>query len=119
MDKDRFDILMIEFERKQFELNMEMALFVSDILQTFKNNCTEVGCVIAFCNAQGEYSILEAAKIFFNRETCEIEVYARGNDKPFFWDELDFSSKYIIMNEIHHRYKSNKIYTGLSDKGMH
>lgn len=119
MDKDKFDIKVIEIEQKLFELNMQMSLFVSEILQSFRNNLAEVEVTIVLCDAEGGFSKVEALKVFFNEELSSIEVYCRGLDEPLFWEDLDLSSKYILLNEIHHKYKAAKIYQSLSDKGMH
>ncbi len=116
MEKDRFDLKMIDIEQKSFELGMLMSVFVFEILETFENSSADIAAYINIYAQDGNSLPLEMEKITLNRETGEI-ILNCAEGKPVLWDDLDLVAKEIVMNELHHRYKADRLYRGLSDNG--
>ncbi len=117
MEKDRFDHKMIDIEQKSFELGMLMSVFAFEILETFENGSAEVNALINFVNAEGTAARLETERIVLNRDTGEITIECMDTESRLLWDDLDLSSKNTIINELHFRYKADRLFSGLSDNG--
>lgn len=117
MEKDRFDHKMIDIEQKTFELGMLMSVFAFEILETFDGNFAEINTEINYTDMEGSSLRLETESVVLNRDTGEISVNCTGVEKSLIWDDLDLTAKIIIINELHYRYKSEKLYKGFSDDG--
>lgn len=117
MEKDRFDHKMIDIEQKSFELGMLMSVFAFEILDTFENGIADVNASINVLNADGAAVMMESERVLLNRETGEITIECTGNENLLLWDDLDLSAKNTIINELHFRYKADRIFSGLSDDG--
>jgi len=117
MDKDRFDHKMIDIEQKSFELGMLMSVFAFEILETFENGIAEVSAYISFINEEGAAVQLETEHISLDRETGVISVGCFDREEGLLWDDLDLSAKNLIINELHFRYKADRLFNGLSDEG--
>jgi len=117
MDKDRFDHKMIDIEQKSFELGMLMSVFAFEILETFQNGSAEVSAFINIINADGAAVQLETEAISLNRDTGVISIGCIDREDGILWDDLDLSAKNIIINELHFRYKADRLFSGLSDEG--
>jgi len=116
MEKDKFDIKIIDIEEKSFQLGMLMSVFVFEILETFENNSADITAFVSYNNPEGGYESVTAERITLDKETGEIALFCAGIERPIFWDEFDLTAKDIIINELHHLYKSEKIFTDLSGK---
>lgn len=117
MEKDRFDHKMIDIEQKSFELAMLMSVFAFEILETFENATAEINTVINFINGEGFSVQVETEVAVLNRDTGEITIGCMEADNMLSWDDLDISAKNAIINELHFRYKADRLYRGLSDEG--
>jgi len=117
MDKDRFDHKMIDIEQKSFELSMLMSVFAFEILETFENSSAGITAVINITNAEGVFVTLETLRVILNRDTGEILIECADTDEILSWDDLDLAAKNTIINELHFRYKSEMLFSGLSDDG--
>ncbi len=117
MEKDRFDHKMIDIEQKTFELGMLMSVFAFEILETFEGNTAEVNAAINYTDYEGSALRLETESVVLNRDTGEISVNCIEIKDPVMWDDLDVSAKIIIINELHYRYKAEKLYNRFTDDG--
>lgn len=117
MEKDRFDHKMIDIEQKSFELGMLMSVFAFEILETFSSKSAEINATINMVTAEGNTLQLETESITLNRETGEITIDCIDGENHLMWDDLDLSAKNIIVNELHFRYKADRLFSGLSDDG--
>lgn len=120
MEKDRFDHKMIDIEQKSFELGMLMSVFAFEILETFADKSVEINAAFNFVDADGASIQLETERISLNGETGEIKIDCIDEKSSLMWDDLDLSAKNTIINELHFRYKADRLFSGLSDdSGIH
>lgn len=117
MEKDRFDHKMIDIEQKSFELGMLMSVFAFEMLETFSGNSADITATINFVTGEGNPLQLETERIALDRETGDITIYCMGDANRLLWDDLDLSAKNTIINELHFRYKADRLFSGLSDDG--
>lgn len=117
MEKDRFDHKMIDIEQKTFELGMLMSVFAFEILETFESGSADINASVNVVNAEGVTVQMESERVTLNRETGEISLECPDAENRLLWDDLDLSSKNAVINELHFRYKADRLYHGLSDDG--
>ncbi|MFA5519115.1 MAG: hypothetical protein WDA74_07670 [Spirochaetota bacterium] len=114
MGKDRFDVKKIYIEQKIFEAGIMMSGFVVELLETFPEMKCAIEVQVSYNDYEKGYVIADAESVFFDSETRLINIGFRDIEAPVLWDDLDFSARDIILNEIHHRYKSDLIYKNLT-----
>jgi hypothetical protein len=117
MEKDRFDDKMIDIEQKSYELGMLMSVFAFEILETFESGSADIAASVNVVNVDGVTVQVESEKVILNRDTGEISVVCSDMENRLLWDDLDLSAKNAIINELHFRYKADRLYKGLSDEG--
>lgn len=116
MDKDKFDNKMIDIESKSFEVNMLMAGFVFEILESFNEMKSEIYCELPYYDPNSGYKAIIAESISLDVENGIILVEAQGMKTSVMWDELNMAAKEIIIAELHHKYKASILYENLNTK---
>lgn len=114
MEKDKFDVKKIYIEQKIFEAGMMMSNFVVELLETFPEMKCAIEVQVSYNDYEKGYVAVDAESVFFNAETELINIGLRDIEAPVLWDDLDLSARDIILNEIHHKYKSDLIYKNLT-----
>ena len=114
MEKDKFDIRMIEIESKSFEIAMLMSGFVLDILENFDGMKTDVQAELPYFDPHTGYRSLTLKSVFFNPVSNLINIETEELQTSVIWDDLNVAAKEIIINELHHKYKSVIIYQSFS-----
>ncbi|HPJ34773.1 MAG TPA: hypothetical protein PK358_08060 [Spirochaetota bacterium] len=117
MDKDKFDLKMIDIEQKFFELGMLMSVFAFEILEQFDNGTAVISVLLDIVTNEGESVEIETEQVSLDRETGEIKIKCANLDDNLVWEDLDLSAKNAVINELHFRYKSDRLYDGLSGDG--
>lgn len=116
MEKDKFDKKMIDIENKSFEVSMLMSGFVFEILETFAEKKGEIYCELPYFDHTTGYKTIIAESISLDMETGVVLIATEGGKTPVMWDELNIAAKEIIIAELHHKYKSTKLYDNLTAK---
>jgi len=116
MEKDKFDNKMIDIESKSFEVNMMMSGFVFEILETFDERKSDIYCEIPYFDLNYGYKTIITESIFIDIENGIVLISAEEIKTPVMWDELNIAAKEIIIAELHHKYKSSKLYNNLTVK---
>jgi len=115
MEKDKFDFKMIDIEQKAFELSMLMSLFAAEIIETFNGSVDIDFCIGHYID--NNYVSLNIERVLYNDDS--IALISPALDSPILWDDLSISAKDIVINELHHKYKSKKLYEQISDNEKH
>jgi hypothetical protein len=116
MEKDKFDLKMIDIESRSFEVNMLMSAFIAEILENFEQMESELYAEIPYYDPVSGYRTVIAESVFIEPDNGMILLTASGMKNPVMWDELNIAAKEIIIAELHHRYKSVKLYESLTVK---
>jgi len=116
MEKDNFDKKMIDIESKSYEVNMLMSGFVFEILETFDDMKSEIYCELPYFDPDSGYKTVIAESISLDFENGIIQLIGEGMKSPIMWDELNIAAKEIIIAELHHKYKTTKLYKNLTVK---
>lgn len=114
MEKDKFDVKIVYIGQKIFETGIMMSGFVAELLETFPDMRCAIEIQIPYNDYEKGYVAIEVESVFFDMETEFININCRDIETPFLWDDLDFSAREIILNEIHHKYKSAILYQHLT-----
>lgn len=114
MEKDRFDVKAVNIGHKTFEIGLMMSGFVIEILGTFAEMKADINVQIPYNDYEKGYVGINVITVYIDVETELINLQCDNMDNPLLWDELDFSAKEIILNELHHSYKSAILYKNLS-----
>lgn len=114
MEKDKFDVKIVYIGQKIFETGIMMSGFVVELLETFPEMKCAIEIQISYNDYEKGYVAIDAESVFFDLETELIYINFRNIESPVLWDDLDFSAREIILNEIHHKYKSDLIYKNLT-----
>lgn len=114
MEKDRFDEKIILLEHKIFEAGIAMSDIVLELLASFPDMGCEIEVQVPYNDYEKGLVSVDLEYVFFDAETGLVNIKCCNADKPCQWDDFDFSSKEIIMHEIHHRYKSGIMFRKLS-----
>lgn len=114
MEKDKFDVKAVNIGQKTFELGIMMSGFVLEILGTFEGMRADLNVQIPYNNFEKGYLGINVIAVYIDSETELINLECENMDRPLPWDDLDFSAKEIILNELHHCYKSAILYRNLS-----
>ena len=83
-----------------------MSGFVIEILGTFAEMKADINVQIPYNDYEKGYVGINVITVYIDIETELINLQCENMDNPIQWDELDFSAKEIILNELHHSYKS-------------
>lgn len=116
MEKDKFDIKMVDIESKSYEVNMLMSGFVFEILENFDEMKSEIYAELPYFDPNSGYKTVIAEYVFLDTENGIILIEAQGIKNPVIWDELNIAAKEIIIAELHHKYKASKLYNNLTFK---
>ncbi len=116
MDKDKFDIKMIDIESKSYEVSMLMSGFVFEILEDFDGMKCEIYCELPYFDPATGYKAITAEYISLDIENGTLLISAQGMKDSVMWDELNIAAKEIIIAELHHKYKAAKLYDNLTFK---
>ena len=114
MEKDKFDDKIVYLEHKIFEAGIMISGLVLELLETFAEMKSEVEVQVPFNDYEKGCIQVDVESVFFDAETELIRVNFRNMSEPVSWDDLDFSSRVIIMHEIHHKYNSEVMFKKLS-----
>ncbi len=114
MGQDKFDEMIVEIERKTFEINMSIANFASKILRTFPEWKAQVDVKIVSEDFDWENNELFVKSVWLDGEDELIYLDSEKDHDPIIWDDLSLSTRDMLMNEIYGRYKSNLLYADLS-----
>ena len=116
MEKDKFDDMIVEIESKSSEIAMLMSCFVLEILETYSEMKTDVHAEFPFFDPEAGYRSINSRSVFFDPCSSRIIIETDELLTPVMWDDLSAAAKEIIINELHHKHKSSKIYRSFSDK---
>lgn len=120
MEKDKFDIKLIEIESKSFEITMLMSGFVLEILGNFHEMKSDIQAELPFYDPDRGYRSINSKSIFYNPENGLLALETDELQTPVIWDDLNVAAKEILINELLCKYKSLKIFKSLSGTGeMH
>jgi hypothetical protein len=114
MEKDKFDDKIVYLEHKVFEAGIMISGIVLELLETFPEMKAEIEVQVPFNDYEKGPVSIDVEAVFFNGETELIEINCRNMEEPVLWDDLDFSSRVIIMHEIHHKYKAEVMFRKFS-----
>jgi len=114
MEKDRFDVKAVNIGQKTFELGIMMSGFVLEILGTFDNMRADLNAQIPYYDYEKGYLGVNVISVYIDMETELINLQCENMENHLLWDDLDFSAKEIILNELHHIYKAGILYKNLS-----
>ena len=114
MEKDKFDDKIVYLEHKIFEAGIMISGLVLELLETFAEMRSEVEVQVSFNDYEKGCIQVDVESVFFDAETELIRVNCRNMAESVLWDDLDFSSRVILMHEIHHKYKSEVMFRKLS-----
>jgi hypothetical protein len=107
---------MVEIESKSFEISMLMSGFVFEILENFEDLKSELYCELPYYDPSSGYKTVLAEFIYLESDTGVLLITARDVKTPVMWDELNIAAKEIVIAELHHKYKSLKLYNNLTMK---
>ena len=121
MEKDKFDDRVVAIEQKLFETGIMMSGFVMEILKFFPDMRSEIYVQIPYNDYEKGFTGINVTSIYIDSETDLIALTCENRGTPLAWDELDLTARDILLNELHHAYKSEKIYKDLSggNEGVH
>jgi hypothetical protein len=114
MEKDKFDDKIVYLEHKVFEAGIMISGIVIELLETFPEMRIEIEVQLPFNDYEKGYITIDVEAVFFDTETELITINCRNMKEAVLWDDLDFSSRMIIMHEIHHKYKSEVMFKKFS-----
>ncbi len=121
MEKDRFDDMIVEIENKTFEINMMISAFAAEMLTHFEDLKIDVNAEIVYDFDGGDPKRIFIDTVFFNPEDELIYIKPEGEAGVICWDDLDLSTRDLLINEMHCRYKSDLLFKKMnsSDADVH
>jgi hypothetical protein len=116
MEKDKFDLKMIDIEAKSFEVNMQISGFAYEILAEFSDHKIWIEVELPYFDSARGYINVNTRSVYYNKDDGLIYIEAEELQNPASWDDFNIAAKEIIINELHHKYKAEKLFKSLSGK---
>jgi len=121
MEKDKFDDMIVEIENKTFEINMMISAFAAEMLAYFEDLKIDVNAEIVYDYDGTDPQRIFVETVYYNPEDELIYIKPENDEKVICWDDLDLSTRDLLINEMHCRYKSDLLFRKMnsSDSDIH
>ena len=117
-EKIDFDELIVDIETRTYDLQVRIAAYVTRMLR-INEGLTELDLCIPFIFDE-TCEMYRAVEISLEADSEVILVKVSGREDSIEWDDLDLSAQDMIVNFLHMKYTSEKIYRELSShEDMH